>query len=192
MSNIFWTFQRKDLVEKLSETGELIPDFSSPIVPKNPDDDDYSYRLLAYNHALKDYNTKNNSSYKGLIFGIVGSEDYGELNNMNDLYKLLEDVGYPGGTYYSPDSHMLLKLIIPDDVDILKIDFYRFADLIFTYSENEDKERQEHVIDNLYKPNGADDMFDEPGSNGKWELLQGHIPYIKLDWVDSTFTPYNI
>jgi hypothetical protein len=184
-NNIFWTFQRKDLVSKLSESGELIPDFSSLIGT------DSAFRLPAYNHILKDYNTKNNSNHKGLIFGIVGSEDYGELNTMNDLYHLLEDVGYPGGTYYPPDSHMLLKIIVPSDINILKIDFYRFSDLIFTYDQNEEKERQEHVISNLYKPNGADSMFDTPGSNGKWELLQGHIPYIKLDWIESVFTPYD-
>ena len=178
----YWTFQRKELVQKLKATGKLVPNFKNS---KNITGSD----IRAYNYILDKYNSITNNSYDGLIFGLICSSEFPIVDNIDTLYKMLESAGYPGGSYFPPETHDLLHIILPEKTVIMPIDFYKFSDLMYFMSDDgkydsDDIEKDIQISKQyLFEPNLPD---------GKWQLIVGHLPYIDIKQVKQIYSPRSI
>lgn len=177
-----WTFQRIELVESLVSSGILIPDFlNNKIIAGDSID--------AYNYILSKYKRISNIECKGLIFGLVGNSKYHIVDSYDTLYNMLDSVGRPGGSYFSPSTHKLIHLQLPDNTIIMPIDFYRFSDLLYFMSDDgkydSDNIDRDIQISKQY-------LFEPNLSDGSWELLVGHLPFIKRDWIKQIYTPKDL
>lgn len=166
----FWTFQTKQAHETLSAGNRYIADFSK-VTDAN--------RKEPYQYILELYNAKYHTDYKSLIFGHIGNSNHVTLDTEEDLYKMLEEEGKPGGSWYSNKTHVLYQLEIPINIGLMPIDYYKFCDLIYFMEEGPDAEI---VLSKkiLFKPNNPD---------GTYQLLQAHIPYIEPSWIVKCVKP---
>ncbi|MBR1455086.1 MAG: hypothetical protein IJ593_10670 [Lachnospiraceae bacterium] len=181
----FWTFQRNELIQELLNNGKLEPDFSI-------DKKITGLSILAYRKILETYNNINKTSYKGLIFGYDGTE-VNYRNNFKNVIETWKEVGEPGGAIFNDENHLLLELEIPsnENIAVLRVDFYRFSDLLYYYKYPNELEDDGLTIENientLYLPNISTEF-----NSTKFEFPIGHIPFIKKEWISKIYTTEEI
>lgn len=172
---IFWTFQRHELYKELLDNGIIKPNFYTKNYKHTGSDLD-TYKIITRIYNDK-YNADKKETILGLIFGHVGNSDYPILNTKEDLYNMLDNEGMSCGVIFDKETHVLLKLNVPDDISIMTIDFYRFTDFMSYMEETKDINdiNTRRCLNNLFEPNKTE---------GTWQCLQGHIPYIKKEWIE--------
>ena len=170
----YWTFQRKgegSPVQQLADNIPVIPDWltkDGPIAGCSVD---------AYRYLLQQFREKCCPHATGLIFGYAGYQ------TVDELYQSIDSIGEPGGSVFPPETHALLELEVSDGIPMMTVDFYRFSDLLFAFSEGDEAGLPLSVAkDDLFKPNGADAM----------ELPVTHIHEIRPEWVVNIHTPKSL
>lgn len=164
----FWTFQRKELVSNLLRGQDIVPDLARSIT-------EYPSREFAYSYLLTAYCNRFFAEVNGLVFGFIGSSRVPDVKSATMFWRMIEEAGEPSGSTFSPETHNLLHVQVSEDIPILTCDFYRFSDLIYAGMQEDryPEKFMQYAIRDLLKPNGPNDS---------WELVVGHIPYIKASW----------
>ncbi len=177
----FFTIQSKEVIDKLLEEDVYYPSYelgTSPVSIKS-----------AYKEILANYNVLNKTDEKGLVFGFNSINGGSEIEDIEEVYNLVEQ--RPDYKQLIKDlddgSHVILELNIESDENLVSIDFNNFiklslwANYLRQYNEdllevftNEYEARKEILRIKKYLPNGADKS--EPGS-----FIQVHYPVIRLE-----------
>lgn len=124
----FWTIQEKNVIEKILKYGEYYPNlklankFYGDMVPVYPTiRDSYKERNKKVEKGLK--------NLSGIIFGF-GENNNLKISSVEDLYSFFTcrpDI-FEAFAFWSKD-YCILQLNIPDNIDLIKIDFNDFIKL---------------------------------------------------------------
>ena len=163
----FWTFQRKNIVDKLAAGLTIRPCWTDGAVTIT------GCSLDAYRYLLNRFNEDGNRKASGLIFG------YADYESSEQLYKAIDNAGWPSGASFRGETHALIECNIPDQQPKITIDFYRFSDLLFAFAEGDLGDLTlEQAKRDLNKPNGK-----------QMELPVTHIECLRPEWVKSIHKP---
>lgn len=117
----FWTVQHKDVIDILLKDNIYYPDFKHTMNSSAGSD----MRIL-YSRFLDCYNTANNSSFKGILFGF----NLDNLTEVTDLYQyLVSNPNVSKAFNFWNKDYCILKIKIADNTNLLPIDFNDFIKL---------------------------------------------------------------
>lgn len=124
----FWTIQEKKVIENILKYGEYYPNiklankFYGDMIPVYPTiRDAYKERNKAVQKGLK--------NLSGILFGFGESKNL-KISCVEDLYKFFIDrKDISQGFAFWNEDYCILKLNIPDEIDLIKIDFNDFIKL---------------------------------------------------------------
>lgn len=175
---VYWTIQKRDIIEKVLRGEEYYPDFSkSDFIAKNVD------LSKLYNHLLYSYNFQNSTQLEGVIFTFM----YGDRNA---IYSLREFTDFEYIIRQSYDSvKSLWKHFLKSDTVIVKMEIEQDFNPI--YIDMNDFQflmppiilvppyRREHILSLLDDiENGIIRPSVFPSN-----IIQAHIPCIKKEYI---------
>ncbi len=111
-----WTVQRKEIIKILIKTGEYYPDIKKS--------KGYSEMKLVYPLLLESFNSLNNNSFMGMIFGFYRENGKEPFKVIEDLYNYLykhQDVS-EAFNFWNSDS-AILQIKVDNFINIMPIDF---------------------------------------------------------------------
>lgn len=167
MKKNLWTWQSKEVCKILQKNKLYTPEFDKTNFPHPSQRSAYE---IVLNKLREIYH---NPKISGFVFCIGGSNSFPNLYTKEDYYNCVDDAGEPSGVIFPEDKYNLLHLRVPDYYTRLKIDFYRYSDLIYSFMDPNELPISIAMRD-LYLPNGISDTF---------ELEVYHLPVIKSEWI---------
>lgn len=120
---VFWTIQSKKVMDILLSEKEYYPNFELVNTGK------YSDMKAVYPFILENYNLRNKSDLKGVLFGFKDLNNK-PINNVEDLYKYFIDNPYVSVAFdFWSNDYCILKVRTNEDIDFIPIDFNDFIKL---------------------------------------------------------------
>ncbi|HBH3439843.1 hypothetical protein PR262_08505 [Clostridioides difficile] len=120
---VFWTIQSKKVIDILLSEKEYYPNFELVNISK------YSDMKTVYPFILENYNLRNESDFKGVLFGFKDLNNK-PINNVEDLYQYFIDNPYVSVAFdFWSNKYCILKVRVNDNIDFIPIDFNDFIKL---------------------------------------------------------------
>ena len=193
-----WTTQTKEVIKILLEKGEYNPDFSKP---KELGSENMS---LAYSLLLKEYNKRNSTLAKGLIYCVSKLDDspIEGLDDYRDYFR--KNPFYWDSVSAASEKYALLELEIDEELDTIPIylqDFIILAeraiqkDEYLYYIKDSLKSKPystfEDDLEIAQKIGWTNDIPDILGEVLLHKIVQAHVHKIKLRDIVGVYPTIN-
>ncbi|ELC8387029.1 hypothetical protein QYB57_002206 [Clostridium perfringens] len=174
-----WTIQRKEVVETLIKNRKYYPDIEKS--------KGYGEMKLVYPTLLESFNSLNNSSYKGLIFGFYKINGGKTFDTIDDLYKYLYNNPEVSAAFnFWNSNYTILHIKVDDNINIMPMEFNDIIKL--SMGKTKDIKRIFMLYNSINDFNvdiyNIITYMNEGKSNPHTlfkSFIEGHCPYLEIE-----------